>query len=134
MSPVVVRQVDERILEVRSGQAVTMVDGSGRSEGTFRSAELLVGALGSCVAGTMLSRARELGCAISDVRVELRHTVSGSAPERIVRVRGVLTYVGVVSAEQEQELAHAANTCKIHTTLHHGLESSLEVVRVVPDA
>lgn len=130
MQPVVVKQVDERVLEVRSGSAVTLVDGSGRSDGTFRSAELLLGALGSCVVGTMLSRARDLGCDISDVRIELRHTVSGTSPERIVRIRAVLTYDGAVSPEQERELVHAASSCKIHTTLHHGVETSLEVNRV----
>jgi putative redox protein len=131
VEPVVVRQVDGRVLEVAVRDAVTRVDGSAdHAEGTFRSAELLLGALGSCMAGTMMSRAGELGCAVADVRVELRQTVSTSGPLRISRIRATVTYDGSVSPEQEAELARAAHTCKIHATLEHGVPVAVEVRNV----
>lgn len=125
---VLVQQVQGKKLEVRTEHATTIVDGSHDASPTsFRSVELLLGALGSCMIGTMLTEAEKQGIDVSDVKIELRPVVT-LAPERVSRIRMSMSFQGQVDADQIKILTEAAESCKVHNSLHHGVTTSLEIV------
>lgn len=125
---VVVERVEGKVLRVSAGNATTMVDGSGQ-EGSagFRSVDLLLASLGSCMVGTMLTAAAEAEIPVTDVRVELRPVVSLSPHERVSRIRMKMTLAGTFAETDLRLLAAAAESCKVHNSLHHGIETQLDL-------
>lgn len=125
---VVVERIEGKALRVSAGNATTMIDGSGQPGSTgFRSVDLLLGSLGSCMVGTMLTAAGQASIPVTDVRVELRPVVSPHPEERVSRIRMKMTVGGDLSAADLQALRAAAETCKVHNSLHHGIETQLEL-------
>lgn len=125
---VVVEQVHGRRLKVVAGGYETFVDGSSTAAGeAFRSVDLLLGSLGSCMVGTMLSAAQEKGLDVSNVRVELRPLVA-LTPERVTRIRMTMSLDGDLTAAHLEVLRTAAESCKVHNSLHAGIQTSLELI------
>lgn len=124
---VVIEQLEGRRLRVAAASCETVVDGSPESTDGFRSVELLLGSLGSCMVGTMLSAAEAEGVQVSNVRVELRPMVALS-PERVSKIRMKMSLEGDLSSEQLAFLKSAAESCKVHNSLHAGVETTLELV------
>lgn len=128
---VVVERVDGRLLRITSRDAVTTVDGSGDDSAAFRSVELLLASLGSCMVGTMLAAARENSIEVADVRVELKPVVA-LTPERVSRIRMKMTIGGEFTEPELTLLETAAQSCKVHNSLHHGVETQLDITTGSP--
>lgn len=123
---VVIERLEGKRLRVSSGTAETLVEGSDDATGAFRSVELLLASLGSCMVGTMLSAATERGLAVEGVRVELKPMVA-FGPERVTKIRMKMALEGDLDEEQLAFLREAAESCKVHTSLHSGIQTHLEV-------
>lgn len=129
MSRVTVTRIAGRRLEVRAGDAVAIIDRSSADGGPgdgFRSTDLLLGALGSCTIGTMLSFAEAEGIDVGDVRAELTGVTSLST-DTVTRARLVLHLDAAITDEDRARLIEAAATCKVHRSLHDGIETQLTV-------
>lgn len=125
---VVVERIEGKTLRVTAGNATTMIDGAGTDGSTgFRSVDLLLASLGSCMVGTMLSAAAEAAIEVTDVRVELRPVVSLTPHERVSRIRMKMTISGSITDEDRVALTAAAESCKVHSSLHHGVQTQLDV-------
>jgi len=125
---VIVERMEGKTLRVTAGDATAIVDGG--SDG-FRSVDLLLGALGACSAGTMLTAAAEASIPVTSVRVELRPVVS-MTPERVSRIKVKMTVGGSLSEADLAALRAAAGTCKVHNSLHHGIHTQLDLLAEEP--
>ena len=122
---VMVETVDGKILTVTAGNATTKVDRSGDPDAVgFHSVDLLLAGLGSCMIGTMLSAAEEASITVSGARVELRPVVA-FGPERVSRIRMKMSVDGDFSADEMVVLQAAAESCKVHNSLHHGVATEI---------
>lgn len=128
MQMVVERMKDHR-LEARTETATVVVDRPAAQDGednVFRSVELLLASLGTCMVGTMLSFAEQEGIPVEDVRVELKPLVALN-PERVSKIRMTMHLGGDLTSEQMDRLKEAAEQCKVHNTLHAGAATELKV-------
>lgn len=121
---VIVERIEGKTLRVSAGDATAIVDGGA---GGFRSVDLLLGALGACSAGTMLTAAAEASIPVTSVQVELRPVVS-LTPERVSRIKVKMTVGGDLSEDDLAALRAAAESCKVHNSLHHGIETQLDLL------
>ncbi len=125
---VVVETSDKGSLEITAGNATISVDRSGDSSiASFHSVDLFLAGLGSCMVGTMLDAAEASGISVEHVRVELRPIISFQ-PERVSKVKIKMVVDGLVSGSQMAELKLAAQSCKVHNSLHDGVLTELEVI------
>ena len=120
----VVERVEGGALEARSRDVTLRVGRA--SEDTFRSVELLLAALGSCMLGTMLVFAENTGVPVEGVRLELTPTLA-DGPERVSRIDMSLRITGDVEPRRLASLRQVAEHCKVHATLAHGPELMLSV-------
>ena len=120
----VVERVEGGALEARSRDVTLRVGRA--SEDTFRSVELLLAALGSCMLGTMLVFAENTGVPVEGVRLELTPTLA-DGPERVSRIDMSLRITGDVEPRRLASLRRVAEHCKVHATLAHGPELMLSV-------
>ncbi len=126
MAHVTVERIAGKRLEVRAGRARAIVDRSVEEGGAgdgFRSVELLLGALGSCTIGTMLTFADEAGIAVGAVRAELK-AVTSLSTNTVTRAKLELHVDGELSDEDLTRLGEAAASCKVHRSLHDGVETT----------
>ena len=87
--------------------------------------ELLLWALGSCTAMTVLMYARRQGWALRDVRVQLHHDKTHAADSencddanaRVDQIERVIELEGDLTAEQRRQLLAVAARCPVHRTL-----------------
>jgi uncharacterized OsmC-like protein len=131
MSRITVTRVAGRRLEVRSGDAVAIIDrpvSEGGAGDGFRSTDLLLGALGSCTIGTMLSFAEAEGIAVEGARAELT-AITSITTDTVTRAKLTLHLDGDLSDTDLERLSAAAADCKVHRSLHDGVETTLAVVR-----
>jgi len=125
----VVERIEHHRLEARTATATVVVDRAGAQGGdanVFRSVELLLAGLGTCMVGTMLTFAEEQDIPVGDVRVELRPLVALN-PERVSKIRMTMHVGGDLTDEQLEQLREAAETCKVHNTLHAGAATELRI-------
>ncbi|HEX7404766.1 MAG TPA: OsmC family protein [Candidatus Nanopelagicaceae bacterium] len=123
---VVVETITKGVLEITAGKATTRVDRTGDPDATgFHSVDLLLAGLGSCMVGTMLSAADEASIPVGHVRVELRPIVS-FGPERVSKIKIKMFVGGEITADQTEELKLAAESCKVHNSLHSGVLTELD--------
>lgn len=97
----------------------------GRVGDGFRSVELLLAALGSCMLGTMLVFAENSGIDLDGVRLELEPTLAKS-PERVEEIRMTMRIEGNVEPRRLESLRRVAEHCKVHSTLERN--PSLQLV------
>ena len=122
-----VERISGRRLEIAARGVTTVVDRLAEDGGPgdgFRSGELLLGALGSCMLGTMLTFAENQKIDVGNVSVELRPVVE-EHPERIARIDIAMRIEGDVTDRELQSLKRVAERCKITNTLHAGAETRL---------
>ena len=119
-----VERVEGGALEARARDVTLRVGRA--SDDTFRSVELLLAALGSCMLGTMLVFAENVGVPVDGVRLELTPTLV-DGPERVGRVDMRLVLSGDIEPKRLASLQRVAERCKVHSTLHHGPELTLTV-------
>jgi len=116
---VAVRQLQGRRFEVEArglSLIIDQVEEQGGPGDGFRPTELLLGALGACMMGTMLAFAENQAIAVESVQVFLSDEVV-EHPERIGRVRVEMQVAGTISERQAASLRRVAERCKIHSTL-----------------
>jgi uncharacterized OsmC-like protein len=118
---IVVKDCGAGRFEVHSRDAVVAVDllpGDGGASDGFRSAELLLGALGACTAGTMRVFAvnqKIEGFEGIDVTVNAE---TSKNPERLSKIDVDVTVKGRVSEQDLERLMRVGSRCKVHNTLH----------------
>ncbi len=95
--------------------------GSGRG---FRPTELLLGALGACMAGTMLTFAANESIPVEEVVVRLEDRVA-QHPKRIDGIRVEMSVDGDLSERHVASLRRVAAACKIHNTVTTGVAIEL---------
>ncbi|MFV2001220.1 MAG: OsmC family protein [Acidimicrobiia bacterium] len=114
-----IEQVKERRFRLSARGVETVVDDTIENGGPgdgFRPTELLLGALASCMAGTMLNFARNQEIPISGITVVVEdHVVS--SPTRIAVIDVRMTVEGEIDERQTASLRRVAAACKIHNTL-----------------
>lgn len=125
---VTVERVAGRRFSVNARGVETIVDDTVEQGGPgdgFRPTELVMGALGACMMGTMINFARNQGITIGEVTVDLEDEVA-EHPERM----GVITIRMVVETDAtERQLAslqRVASACKVHNTLERSPEIKLD--------
>lgn len=97
-----------------------------QAAGAMHSVELLLAALGSCMLGTMLAFAENVGVPVDGVRLELTPTVV-DGPERVARIDMRLRIEGDIEPKRLASLRRVAEHCKVHSTLEHLPELTLTV-------
>lgn len=80
--------------------------------------ELLLSALGACVAITIKMYARRKGWALDDVAVD----VSGSTQDGVYVIERKLTFTGALSDEERQRLTEIAGRCPVSKRLAGPIE------------
>ena len=126
-----VERVRSGRFEIEARGVRTVVDrleAEGGAGDGFRPVELMLGSLGACMLGTMLTFAENQAMRIDDVSVSLTAAIE-EHPERIAGVAMTMRIDGDITDRQLQSLQRVAQRCKIHNTLHHGAETSLSVDR-----
>jgi uncharacterized OsmC-like protein len=121
-STVVVERRPDGVLEARA-RDVTLQVGRHADDG-FLSVELLLAALGSCMLGTMLAFAENVGVAVDGVRLELTPALA-DRPERVERIDMRLRVDGDVEPKRLASLRRVAEHCKVHNTLEHAPQLTL---------
>lgn len=87
-----------------------------------RAVDLVLAALGACVAGTIRSYAESHGIdGLSGVRVEVLGSEVRS-PSRLASAALEVTLEGAVAPEDAMRLRRAGQHCKIHASLARGVE------------
>ncbi|MHB8470719.1 MAG: OsmC family protein [Gaiellaceae bacterium] len=119
-----VERAADGALEVRA-RDVTLRVGRQAEDG-LRSVELLLAALGSCMLGTMLVFAENIGVPVDGVRLELTPTLA-DGPERVARIDMRLRISGEIEPKRLASLRRVAEHCKVHSTLERGPELTLAV-------
>jgi len=116
---VAVRRMQGRRFEVEARGLSLIIDQledqGGPGDG-FRPTELLLGALGACMMGTMLGFAENQDIPVESVEVSLSDEVA-EHPKRIGRVHVEMQVGGPISESQAESLRRVAARCKIHSTL-----------------
>lgn len=82
----------------------------------FTPTELLLSALGSCMAFNLLAYAQLKKFKIQELQVELEDEVAKS-PERVSKIAAQIRIVGDLTDEALNRLLRSAKGCKVHNTL-----------------
>lgn len=105
-----------------------LVEDGGPGDG-FRPTELLVGALGACTVGTMLTFAANTGMAVDGVSMTLEGE-KATAPSRVSSITMVMEVAGDLSTEELERLGRVAKACTVHNTLKNEPLVEFKVVGV----
>jgi len=125
-----VKQVDGRRMEIdaRGVRAVVddLIEDGGPGDG-FRPTELLVGALGACTIGTMLTFAKNTGMSVEGVSMVIEAS-KAAAPSRVSSISMTMEVSGDLTSKELERLGRVAKACTVHNTLEVGPEIELAVV------
>ena len=108
--------------EVRARDAILAVDllpEEGGGIDGFRSAELLLGALGACTAGTIRAFAVKQGIEGFEGIDIVVDGETAKQPERVATLRLVIDIKGSISDADRDRLLRVGSHCKVHNTLHN---------------
>jgi putative redox protein len=123
-----IEQVAGRRMVVRARGVELIVDDTVEAGGPgdgFRPTELLMGALGTCMIGTMINFARNQGVSVSNISMMLED-VEAEHPERIGEIRAVMKLETDATDRRRASLERVAGACKIHNTLESEPEINFE--------
>ena len=107
----------------REGVASPKDVGDGSDPGV-RPGELLLGSLGTCIAGMMAIFARSHGYPLDAIAVTLTD-VTAENPTRMGGIDASVSMSGNLSAEQRAKLQKVAATCKVSDSLKHPMRISV---------
>lgn len=114
-----VEQIEGRrlMIEARGNRVIVddTLETGGPGDG-FRPTELLMGALGACMIGTMINFARGQDIAVGDITMELEDEAADK-PARIDRIRATMSLRTDAEDRRQDSLRRAAGGCRIHNTL-----------------
>jgi putative redox protein len=106
-------------MEINARGVTTIIDDliedGGPGDG-FRPTELLVGALGACTIGTMLTFAKNTGMPVEGVSMVLE-AEKAPAPSRVSSITMVMEVAGDLTAKDLERLQRVAKACTVHNTL-----------------
>lgn len=114
-----VEQLEWRRMAIRARGLELVVDDTVEAGGPgdgWRPSELLLGALGTCMIGTMLTFARNQGIEVRDVSMHLEDEAA-EHPERIGSISIRMSLGADATDRQKRSLERVAAACKIHNTL-----------------
>jgi uncharacterized OsmC-like protein len=114
-----ISQIDGRRMAIRARGNQLVVDDTVEAGGPgdgWRPTELLMGALGSCMVGTMINFARNQGISVADVMVSCEDEAL-EHPERIGTIRVSMAVRTDADERRTKTLEWVAGACKIHNTL-----------------
>lgn len=115
-----VTQVSGQRFTVRGGAAMLTVDvppQQGGQPGSFSSGELLLGALGACMLGTLVEAESLQGTRVEGVAVELV-AQAATKPQRIGSIDVHVKLPAGLTSQQQNRYLRSLSRCKIHNTLH----------------
>jgi putative redox protein len=121
-----IEQLEGRRMAVRARGNELIVDDTIEAGGPgdgFRPTELLLGALGACMIGTMVTFARNQGIEVSDVTIAAEDEALAH-PDRIGSIKVVMNLATDADDRRTKTLERVAGACKIHNTL--GTTPSIE--------
>lgn len=121
-----VDQIAGRRFAIRARGLEIVVDDTAERGGPgdgFRPTELLLGGLGACMMGTMITFARNQDIPIRSVHMELDDE-EVPHPERVGRIAITMQVEAEATERQIQSLRRVAQACKIHNTLQRPPEFS----------
>jgi uncharacterized OsmC-like protein len=123
-----VEQVEGRRMAIRARGLELIVDDTLEAGGPgdgWRPSELLMGALGTCMIGTMINFARNQGIAVSNVGMEVEEETL-EHPERIGSIRISMELDTDADDRRIRTLERVAGACKIHNTLERSPEITFD--------
>jgi uncharacterized OsmC-like protein len=123
-----IEQIDGRRFKIRARGMEAIVDDTAEAGGPddgFRPTELLMGALGSCMAGTMLNFARNQGISVGGITLSIEEEAA-ERPQRIGRISVSMRVRASCTENQVASRVRVAAACKIHNTLERGSEIALD--------
>jgi putative redox protein len=123
-----VEQVAGRRIAIRARGVELIVDDTIEAGGPgdgFRPSELLMGALGACMIGTMITFARRQDISVSNISMTLEDETIGR-PERIGAIRASMRLETDATERRRGSLERVAGACKIHNTLGHKPEITFD--------
>jgi uncharacterized OsmC-like protein len=121
-------QVEGRRFAIRARGNEVIVDDTLEAGGPgdgFRPSELLLGALAACMAGTMLTFARNQEIPIHGISIHAEDEAADH-PDRIARIAIDMTVDADATDRQKASLERVASACKIHNTLERSPEIALD--------
>jgi uncharacterized OsmC-like protein len=121
-------QVEGRRFAIRARGNEVIVDDTIEAGGPgdgFRPSELLMGALAACMAGTMLTFARNQEIPVHGISIDMEDEAADH-PDRIARISIEMVVDAEATERQQASLRRVASACKIHNTLERSPEIELE--------
>ena len=114
-----IEQIEGRRMAIRARGLELIVDDTVEAGGPgdgFRPSELLMGALGTCMIGTMITFARNQNITISNISMHVEDEAL-EHPERIGTIRLIMDLETDADDRRVKTLERVAGACKIHNTL-----------------
>ena len=119
-----IEQIQGRRMAIRARGLELIVDDTKENGGPgdgFRPSELVLGALGTCMIGTMITFATNQGIEVDNVTMHLEDE-EHHHPERIGKISIEMDLKTNADDRRIKTLERVANACKIHNTLEHSPE------------
>ncbi len=123
-----IEQIDGRRMRIKARGNEIIVDDTIEAGGPgdgFRPSELLLGALGTCMIGTMITFARNQEITVSDISMTMEDEALGH-PDRIGTIRIAMKLDTDAENRRVKTLERVAGACKIHNTLERSPEIVFE--------
>ena len=124
-----VRRIDGKRLEVSARGNRVIVDqiyADGREDLGFRPTELLLGALGACTMGTVLTFCDNMKIPVDAFTIDVEGKRE-TAPERISEIQVSICLEGDIPTERLDTLKRVANGCRIHYAITHPPKIELDL-------
>ena len=121
-------QVEGRRMAIRARGLELIVDDTLEAGGPgdgWRPSELLMGALGTCMIGTMINFATNQGISVSDITMEVEEETV-EHPERLGKIRIAMHLDTDADDRRIRTLERVAGACKIHNTLERSPEITFD--------
>ena len=124
-----VRWLEGKRIEISTRGNKIIVDevyADGREGTGFRPTELLLGALGACTMGTVLTFCKNMEIPVESFAIDVEGTRE-TAPERINEIQVSLHLAGDIPEERLDTLKRVANGCRVHYTITHPPKIALDL-------
>ncbi|MDE3139334.1 MAG: OsmC family protein [Acidobacteriota bacterium] len=108
--------------------AVDLLPNDGGASDGFRSAELLLAALGACTAGTVRSFAVNQSIEGFEGIDIIVNGETAKGPERVSQIDVDVHIRGDISESDLERLMRVGSRCKVHNTLHSDPEVNVRLV------
>jgi putative redox protein len=121
-------QGDKRIHVNARGNRIVVdqIYADGREGMGFRPTELLLSALGACTMGTLIGFCQNMKIPVESFSIEVEGT-RAKAPERVSAIHLSLVLSGDVPEDRIETLRRVANGCRVHYTMTHPPDISLDL-------